>query len=116
MEAIFGPAILASIDWNHSNHGGRNLDTSPPSLLILLELQRHCPEIFDQLEVYVDGGIRRGTDILKAVCLGATAVSIGRTFLYALSYGEEGVEHLIDGRSLPDFNMRLFQGVILTIH
>lgn len=79
-----------------SNHGGRNLDTSPPSILILLELQKHCPEIFDQLEVYVDGGIRRGTDILKALCLGATAVLMGRTFLYALNYGEEGVEHLID--------------------
>lgn len=79
-----------------SNHGGRNLDTSPPSILVLLELQRCCPEVFDQLEVFVDGGIRRGTDILKALCLGATAVSIGRSFLYALNYGEEGVEHLID--------------------
>ncbi|KAH0548654.1 hypothetical protein GP486_007803 [Trichoglossum hirsutum] len=79
-----------------SNHGGRNLDTSPPVLLTLLELRRHFPEVFGQVEVYVDGGIRRGTDILKALCLGATAVSIGRTFLYALSYGESGVEHLID--------------------
>ncbi|KAH0541702.1 hypothetical protein FGG08_003865 [Glutinoglossum americanum] len=79
-----------------SNHGGRNLDTSSPAVLVLLELRRHCPEIFSQLEVYVDGGIRRGTDILKALCLGATAVSIGRPFLYALSYGEDGVEHLID--------------------
>ena len=51
------------------------------------------------MEVFVDGGIRRGTDILKALCLGATAVSIGRTFLYALSYGEEGVQHLIDRQS-----------------
>ena len=51
------------------------------------------------LEVYVDGGIRRGTDILKAMCLGATAVSIGRTFLYALNYGSEGVEYFIESMS-----------------
>lgn len=82
-----------------SNHGGRNLDTSPPAILVLLELQRVCPEVFGKMEIYVDGGIRRGTDILKALCLGATAVSIGRSFLYALNYGQEGVEHLIDGKT-----------------
>ncbi|KAL8740531.1 MAG: hypothetical protein Q9190_006781 [Brigantiaea leucoxantha] len=54
-----------------------------------------------RLEIYVDGGIRRGTDILKAMCLGATAVSIGRSFLYALNYGQEGVEHLIDSKIMP---------------
>ncbi|KAI4169617.1 MAG: hypothetical protein LQ343_005556 [Gyalolechia ehrenbergii] len=79
-----------------SNHGGRNLDTSPPAILILLDIQRNAPQVFDKLEVYVDGGIRRGTDILKAICLGATAVSVGRTFLYALNYGQDGVEWLID--------------------
>lgn len=46
----------------------------------------------------VDGGIRRGTDILKCLCLGATSVGMGRHFLYALNYGQEGVEHLIDGK------------------
>jgi L-lactate dehydrogenase (cytochrome) len=81
-----------------SNHGGRNLDTSPPAILLLLEMHKNCPEIFDQMEVYVDGGIRRGSDILKALCLGATAVGIGRSFLYALNYGQEGVEHLIDSK------------------
>ncbi|KAI4231580.1 MAG: hypothetical protein LQ352_008396, partial [Teloschistes flavicans] len=79
-----------------SNHGGRNLDTAPPAILILLDLQRNAPHVFEKLEVYVDGGIRRGTDILKAVCLGATAVGVGRPVLYALGYGQEGVEHLID--------------------
>ncbi|KAL9062043.1 MAG: hypothetical protein Q9157_009214 [Trypethelium eluteriae] len=48
------------------------------------------------MEIYVDGGIRRGTDILKAICLGATAVGLGRPFLYSLAYGQEGVEHLIE--------------------
>lgn len=81
-----------------SNHGGRSLDTSPPAVMVLLECQRCCPEIFDKIEVYVDGGIRRGTDVLKCLCLGATAVGMGRSFLYAVNYGEEGVEHLIDSK------------------
>ena len=50
------------------------------------------------MEVYIDGGIRRGTDILKAHCLGATAVLLGRSFLYSLAYGEDGVDHLIGGK------------------
>lgn len=78
-----------------SNHGGRNLDYSPPSILILLELHKQCPEIFDKMEVYVDGGFRRGADILKALCLGARAVGIGRSFLFAANYGQEGGEHLV---------------------
>ncbi|KAK3624699.1 hypothetical protein LTR56_020850 [Elasticomyces elasticus] len=78
------------------NHGGRNLDYSPPSILLLLEMHKQCPEIFDQMEVYVDGGIRRGGDIVKVLCLGATAVGIGRSFLYALNYGTEGAELLVE--------------------
>lgn len=78
-----------------SNHGGRNLDTSPPSLLTLLEIQRNAPWVFDKLEIIVDGGIKRGTDIFKALCLGASSVEIGRGFLYAVNYGEEGVERFI---------------------
>ncbi|KAL9137555.1 MAG: hypothetical protein Q9175_001241 [Cornicularia normoerica] len=77
-----------------SNHGGRSLDSVQPSMLTLLELHRICPKIFQRCEVYVDGGVTRGTDILKALSLGATAVGIGRPFLYSLCYGQEGVEHL----------------------
>jgi len=79
-----------------SNHGGRSLDTAPPSILVLLELQKCCPQVFDKMEVYVDGGIERGTDIFKALCLGAKAVGIGRGFLYAVNYGEEGVERYVE--------------------
>ncbi|KAJ5368291.1 uncharacterized protein N7496_008051 [Penicillium cataractarum] len=79
-----------------SNHGGRNLDTSPPSIITLLEIQKRCPEVLERMEVYVDSGIRRGTDILKAICLGATAVGMGRSMLFATNYGQEGVEHLVD--------------------
>ena len=81
-----------------SNHGGRNLDYSPPSILLLLEMHKQCPAIFDQMEVFVDGGIRRGGDIIKALCLGATAVGMGRTFLYSLNYGTEGAEHLVESK------------------
>jgi L-lactate dehydrogenase (cytochrome) len=101
-----------------SNHGGRSLDTwvsqklqmpscanpnsSPPAILALLEIRRHCPEVLSRVEVYVDGGIRRGTDILKCLCLGAKAVGMGRHFLYALNYGQEGIEHFISGKSTPN--------------
>lgn len=86
-----------------SNHGGRNLDFSPPSILLLLEMHKNCPEVFDSLEVYVDGGFRRGGDIIKALCLGARAVGIGRTFLYSLHYGTEGAEHLVQRERCAPF-------------
>ncbi|KAI1192012.1 mitochondrial cytochrome-like protein b2 [Nemania serpens] len=79
-----------------TNHGGRSLDTAPATILVLLELQKCCPQIFDKMEVYIDGGITRGTDIFKALCLGAKAVGIGRGFLFALNYGKEGVEHFVN--------------------
>ncbi|KAL5338191.1 FMN-dependent dehydrogenase-domain-containing protein [Aspergillus crustosus] len=77
-----------------SNHGGRSLDTVQPAIHTLLELHRTCPEIFGKMDIYIDGGIRRGTDILKAIALGATAVGVGRPYLYSLAYGQDGVEHL----------------------
>lgn len=79
-----------------SNHGGRAADTAQPSILTLLEIQANCPEVLEQMEVFLDGGIRRGSDILKAICLGASAVCLGRPFLYAVGYGEDGVRHLVD--------------------
>ena len=88
-----------------SNHGGRSLDTSPPAISVLLELQRCCPDVFDAMEVYVDGGIRRGSDILKALCLGARAVGLGRPFLYAVNYGQEGVEYLIESKTTSHFSI-----------
>ncbi|KAF5246910.1 hypothetical protein FAUST_1095 [Fusarium austroamericanum] len=77
-----------------SNHGGRSLDGAQASILVLLELRKNCPEIFDKIEIYIDGGFERGSDILKAICLGATAVGIGRPFLYSLIHGQDGAEHL----------------------
>lgn len=81
-----------------SNHGGRSLDTAPAPILVLLEIQKCCPEVFTKLEVYIDGGIMRGTDIFKALCLGARSVGIGRGLLFALNYGEEGVQKYIESK------------------
>ncbi|ORX39755.1 putative L-lactate dehydrogenase [Kockovaella imperatae] len=117
-----------------SNHGGRQLDTTRPSLDVLLEIRKHAPQllrpqyrgptgliesalkdpqrlipkeevkigkVMDKegnrpFEIYVDGGIHRGTDVVKALCLGANAVGVGRGFLFAQSVaGVQGVEHAV---------------------
>jgi len=82
-----------------SNHGGRQLDTARSGIEILPEaimaLNEHDPDWRSRFELYVDGGIRRASDIFKAVALGATAVGIGRPVLYSLAaYGQSGVERM----------------------
>jgi L-lactate dehydrogenase (cytochrome) len=86
-----------------SNHGGRQIHSAPSSLMTLLEIRTYYPEAFDKLEVFVDGGLRDGADVLKALCLGATAVGVGRPYYYALAaYGAEGVERCTDSESCLD--------------
>ena len=80
-----------------SNHGGRAADTAQPAIISLLELHKNLPEAFDKLTVLVDGGFRRGSDVVKAICLGASAVGLGRSFMYSVNYGEEGVVHATNG-------------------
>ena len=76
-----------------SNHGGRQLDHSPAPVTMLPEIAR---AVGRRAQLIVDGGVRRGTDILKAVGLGATACSIGRPFLWGLTAGgQEGAEKAI---------------------
>ncbi|OKL59192.1 hypothetical protein UA08_05879 [Talaromyces atroroseus] len=84
LASLFTPQVKGII---LSNHGGRALDTAPPAVHTLLEIRKYCPEVFDKLEVLVDGGIRRGTDVVKALCLGAKAVGIGRPALWGLGAG-----------------------------
>lgn len=94
-----------------SNHGGRQLEFARSSIEVLVEVQQalKAKGLQGKLEIYIDGGIRRATDIIKAVCLGATGVGIGRPFLYAMSsYGEAGVSRAF--QLLKDefeMNMRL---------
>ncbi|VUC32428.1 unnamed protein product [Clonostachys rosea] len=78
-----------------SNHGGRQLDGAPSAAETLLEIRQHCPEVLERCDVIVDGGITRGSDIVKALALGAKGVAIGRGFLFALTFGEPGVEKAI---------------------
>ncbi|KAF2660829.1 hypothetical protein K491DRAFT_687951 [Lophiostoma macrostomum CBS 122681] len=79
-----------------SNHGGRALDTAPPAVHTLLEIRKYCPEVLDRIEVWVDGGIKRGTDVVKALCLGAKGVGIGRPALFGLGAGgKEGVARVL---------------------
>lgn len=91
-----------------SNHGGRAADTAQPTLLTLLEIQMNCPEVLEKMEVFIDGGIRRGTDVLKAICLGASGVCLGRPFLFAVGYGKEGVEKAVDSKSSPSIHQKLW--------
>jgi isopentenyl diphosphate isomerase/L-lactate dehydrogenase-like FMN-dependent dehydrogenase len=77
-----------------SNHGGRQLDCVPASLRALPEVAK---AVGSQAEVWMDGGIRRGTDIVKAICLGAHAVLCGRAYAYGLAAaGEAGVTRAIE--------------------
>ncbi len=77
-----------------SNHGGRQLDGVPASLHILPEV---IQTVGDRIDILMDGGIRRGTDVVKALCLGARGVLIGRAYAYGLAAaGEAGVTKVIE--------------------
>ncbi|KAJ6631544.1 glyoxylate dehydrogenase [Mycena sp. CBHHK59/15] len=96
-----------------SNHGGRQLDTSRSGLENLVDivaaLKTRGPWPNPNFAVFVDGGVRRASDVLKALALGASAVGVGRGFLYAFSaYGQPGVEKAIEIlRDEFEMNMRL---------
>ena len=77
-----------------SNHGGNNLDSTPATIRCLPAV---TDAVGDQLEVLLDGGIRRGSDVVKALALGARAVMIGRPYLWGLAAaGETGVRHVLE--------------------
>lgn len=94
-----------------SNHGGRQLEFAPSAVEVLAETMPVLRQLGleNKIEIYIDGGVRRGTDIIKALCLGAKGVGIGRPFLYAMSsYGLDGVDRAM--KLLKDemeMNMRL---------
>ncbi|CAK7206869.1 hypothetical protein SEUCBS139899_009675 [Sporothrix eucalyptigena] len=116
-----------------SNHGGRQLDFARSSLEVLAETMPilKARGLDRRIEVYVDGGLRRATDILKALCLGAKGVGIGRPFLYAMSaYGVDGVDRamsllkdelemdmrLLGARTMDDLGPELVDTRSLTSH
>ncbi len=77
-----------------SNHGGNDLDGTPATIRVLPGI---AAAVGDQVEIVLDGGIRRGGDVVKAVALGARAVMIGRAYLWGLAAnGQAGVENVLD--------------------
>ncbi|WP_345025693.1 alpha-hydroxy-acid oxidizing protein, partial [Actinomadura keratinilytica] len=77
-----------------SNHGGNNLDGTPAPIRVLPAV---ADAVGDQVEVLLDGGVRRGGDVVKALALGARAVMIGRAYLWGLAAGgQAGVENVLD--------------------
>ena len=99
LASLHAPQVKAII---LSNHGGRALDTAPPAVHTLLEIRKYCPEVFDRVEVWVDGGIKRGTDVVKALCLGARGVGVGRAALFGLgAAGKEGVGRVLESKWTP---------------
>jgi pre-mycofactocin synthase len=77
-----------------SNHGGNNLDGTPAAIRCLPAI---AEAVGDQVEVLLDGGVRRGSDVIKALALGARAVMIGRAYLWGLAAnGQAGVENVLD--------------------
>ncbi|KNE93007.1 hypothetical protein PSTG_13642 [Puccinia striiformis f. sp. tritici PST-78] len=96
-----------------SNHGGRQLDYSLSAIEILIsivsELKTRKMYDLEEFAIFVDGGIRRSSDIIKALCCGASAVGVGRPFLYAYSvYGHQGVVKAIQIlKDEMEMNMRL---------
>jgi pre-mycofactocin synthase len=77
-----------------SNHGGNNLDGTPAAVRALPDI---ASAVGSQIELVMDGGVRRGSDVVKAIALGARAVMIGRPYLWGLAAnGQAGVENVID--------------------
>nr|VWO98889.1 Uncharacterized protein [Ganoderma boninense] len=105
-----------------SNHGGRQLDTARSGIEVLVEvvsalrLRGYWPD--PRFEIYVDGGVRRASDVLKAIALGATAVGVGRPFLYAFcAYGQDGVEKAIQiFRTIKDIVPEMVDAKSLSSH
>ena len=77
-----------------SNHGGNNLDGTPATIRVLSSI---ADAVGGEIEVVLDGGVRRGGDVVKALALGARAVMIGRAYLWGLAAnGQAGVENVLD--------------------
>jgi isopentenyl diphosphate isomerase/L-lactate dehydrogenase-like FMN-dependent dehydrogenase len=89
-----------------SNHGGRQLDTVPATIEALPDI---VEAVDGRIEVHIDGGIRRGTDVFKAIALGAKAVGVGRPIIWGLAVGgEEGASHVLQTlRKEFELSMRL---------
>jgi L-lactate dehydrogenase (cytochrome) len=90
-------AANCAIPGTQSNHGGRQADYAPAAIDILYEIRSHRSDLFGKIEITIDGGVRSGADVVKALALGAKAVGIGRPVLYANgTHGQEGVQRVLE--------------------
>jgi L-lactate dehydrogenase (cytochrome) len=75
------------------------LHTAPSSLITLLEIRTYCLEVISRLEIFIDGGLKDRVDVLKALCLEATVVGVGRLYMYALAvYRRKRVEKVTNSK------------------
>lgn len=81
--------IETRFKWVHS---------APAPMSVLYEMRQLRPDLLDKHQVLIDGGVTRGTDVLKALCLGARGVGLGRAFLYGNVWGEMGCRRVIDSK------------------
>ncbi|PYH92062.1 L-mandelate dehydrogenase [Aspergillus ellipticus CBS 707.79] len=80
-----------------SNHGGRQADYAPAPIDLLYEIRVLRPDLFSKIDILIDGGVRCGADVVKALAMGAKAVGVGRPVLYANgTHGEEGVRRVME--------------------
>lgn len=94
VQASAHPAVSGVI---LSNHGGRSADYAPAPIDVLAEVRTYAPEVFARVDVMLDGGVRSGADVVKALALGAKAVGLGRPFLYANgTHGQQGAERVCE--------------------
>ena len=106
---IHEDAYLASLQASQikgilfSHHVGGAADTAPPAIHTLLEIRKYCPKVLQKIDVLVDGDIRRGTDVVKALCLGTRGVGIGRSALFGLGAGSvAGVGRTLESKVPKD--------------
>lgn len=90
-----------------SNHGARHLDGAPSPFTVALAIHNEAPELYEQIPILADCGVRYGTDVLKLLALGVRAVGLGRSFMYANIYGQPGVE-----RAISILKQEIFLGAV----
>lgn len=74
--------------------------SAPAAIDVLYEIRANRPDLFEKLDIMIDGGVRSGADVVKAIALGAKAVGLGRPFLYANgTHGQDGVERVCESES-----------------
>jgi len=79
-----------------SNSGGRALDTLPSTISVIKKIAEATKKVNSQVDIYVDGGITRGTDVAKCLALGATMIMLGRPVAWSLHYGgKDGVAYML---------------------